>query len=109
MQSILFSGENKVEEDFYVLNEGSIPGEDQLWEMMYQKVSESIEKKQDFAFLLFSESGKNPKSFSIVLTKDQYEIILENFLQKSEELEKFELCSEINKKIKELQSWKEKN
>lgn len=98
-----------MEEDFYVLNEGSVPGEDQLWEMMYQKVSESIEKRQDFAFLLFSEKGERiSKSFSIVLTKDQYEIILENFLQRSEELEKFELCSEISKKIKELQLWKEK-
>lgn len=93
-------------------SEKEIPFEekDRVWNLLYTKISESIKKKQNFA-ILFSAvpGGKEEEGYSAVITEDQYAPLLEGFLEWSKEQERYETCNEINKLIKELESWKKKN
>jgi hypothetical protein len=49
--------------------------------------------------------GKEEEGYSAIITKDQYEVLLRNFLMWTEEQERYELCVEVNKIIKKLESW----
>lgn len=94
-------------------SEEEIPFEerDRIWNLLYQKISEAIQRKQNFA-VLFSgtlEGEKSEEGYSAIITEDQYEILLQNFLIWSEEQERYEICTEVNKIIKELKSWKKMN
>lgn len=83
---------------------------DKIWNLIYEKISEAVKKRQNFAILFSTLVGGNEEEgCSAVITKDQYEILLRNFLMWSEEQERYELCTEINKVIKQLESWIEKN
>jgi hypothetical protein len=84
--------------------------EDEIWNLIYEKISEAVKKRQIFA-VVFSilVGGKEEEGCSAIITKDQYEILLRNFLMWSVEQERYELCTEINKVIKQLESWIEKN
>jgi hypothetical protein len=84
----------------------SIDEKNKIWDLIYQKISESVEKKQNFAILLSSSSEDG---FSAIITEDQYLILLESYLQWSKEQEKFETCIKVNKTISELKSWIKKN
>jgi hypothetical protein len=92
--------------------EDNIPFEerDKIWNLIYEKISEAVKRKQNFA-ILFSTlvGGKEEEGYSAIITKDQYDLLLRNFLMWSEEQERYELCVEINKVIKELETWIEKN
>jgi hypothetical protein len=83
---------------------------DRIWSLIYEKVSEAVKRRQNFA-ILFSTlvGGKEEEGYSAIITKDQYETLLVNFLMWSEEQERYELCVEVNKIIKQLESWIEKN
>ena len=83
---------------------------DRIWNLIYEKVSEAVKRRQNFA-ILFSTlvGGKEEEGYSAIITKDQYETLLVNFLMWSEEQERYELCVEVNKIIKQLESWIEKN
>ena len=93
-------GEEDIEDD--------VPFEekDRIWNLIYEKVSEAVKRRQNFA-ILFSTlvGGKEEEGYSAIITKDQYDILLRNFLMWSEEQERYELCVEINKVIKQLESW----
>lgn len=79
---------------------------DRIWSLIYEKVSEAVKRRQDFAILFSTLVGGNEEEgYSAIITKDQYQILLQNFLMWSEEQEKYELCVEINKVIKQLESW----
>ena len=83
---------------------------DKIWNTIYEKVSGAIKKKQNFAILFSTTTGENKEEgYSAIITDDQYEVLLQNFLMWSEEQERYEICIEINKTIKELESWKKKN
>lgn len=83
---------------------------DRIWNLIYEKVSEAVKRRQDFAILFSTLVGGNEEEgYSAIITKDQYELLLRNFLMWSEEQERYELCVEINKIIKQLESWIEKN
>lgn len=88
--------------------EDDVPFEekDRIWNLIYEKVSEAVKRRQNFA-ILFSTlvGGKEEEGYSAIITKDQYDILLRNFLMWSEEQERYELCVEINKVIKQLESW----
>jgi hypothetical protein len=88
--------------------EDDIPLEekDRIWNLIYEKVSEAVKRRQNFA-ILFSTlvGGKEEEGYSAIITKDQYGILLKNFLMWSEEQERYELCTEIDKVIKQLESW----
>lgn len=92
--------------------EDEIPFEekDRVWDLLYTKISESIKRRQNFA-ILFSTvpGGKQEEGYSAIITDDQYKPLLEGFLSWSEEQERYEICKEVNKLIKEIESWKEKN
>jgi hypothetical protein len=92
--------------------EDDVPFEekDKIWNLIYEKVSDAVERRQNFA-MLFSTlvGGKEEEGYSAVITKDQYEVLLRNFLVWTEEQERYELCVEVNKIIKKLESWIEKN
>ena len=92
--------------------EDDIPFEerDKIWNLIYEKISEAVKRRQNFA-ILFSTlaGGKEEEGYSAIITKDQYDLLLKNFLAWSEEQERYELCVEINKLIKELETWIEKN
>ena len=92
--------------------EDDIPFEekDKIWNIIYEKISEAVVKRQNFAILFSTAVGGNEKEgYSAIITDDQYEILLKNFLMWSEEQERYEICIEVNKIIKELESWKKKN
>ncbi len=79
---------------------------DKIWNLIYEKVSEAVKRRQDFAILYSTSVGGNEEEgYSAIITKDQYEILLRNFLMWSEEQERYELCLEVNKIIKELEIW----
>ena len=83
---------------------------DKIWDLIYEKVSEAVKRRQDFAILYSTlVGGDEEEGYSAIITKDQYEVLLRNFLMWSEEQERYELCVEINKIIKKLESWIEKN
>lgn len=92
--------------------EDDIPFEerDRVWTLIYERISRSIKEKRNFA-ILFSTTpgGKEEEGYSAIITEDQYEILLRSFIQWSEEQERYEICIEANKKLKELESWKKKN
>ena len=79
---------------------------DKIWNLIYEKVSEAVKRRQDFDILYSTSVGGNEEEgYSAIITKDQYEILLRNFLMWSEEQERYELCLEVNKIIKELEIW----
>ena len=79
---------------------------DKIWNLIYEKVSEAVKRRQDFAILYSTSVGGNEEEgYSAIITKNQYEILLRNFLMWSEEQERYELCLEVNKIIKELEIW----
>lgn len=86
----------------------SFEEKDKVWSLIYERVSESIKKKQNFA-ILFSGTSKEKEGYSAIITDDQYQILLENFLLWSEDQERYEICLEVKKIIKELEQWKKKN
>jgi hypothetical protein len=81
-----------------------IDEKDEIWEFIYQKISDSISKKQNFAILFSLE-----EEFSAIITVDQYQILLESYLKLVEEKEQFETCVKVKKTISELKSWIKKN
>ena len=83
---------------------------DKIWNLIYKKISNAVNKKQNFA-ILFSTTGSENKEegYSAIISDDQYEILLQNFLMWSEEQERYEICIEVNKTIKKLELWKKKN
>lgn len=91
--------------------EEEIPFEekDRIWSLIYQKISESVRQKQNFAILFSGISESRGDGYSAIITQDQYEILLEGFLEWSEENERYEICTEVKKLIKEIKQWKEKN
>lgn len=91
--------------------EDEIPFEekDRIWSLIYQKISESIIKKQNFAVLFSGISESDGEGYSAIITEDQYELLLESFLDWSEENERYEICIKVKKLIKELKQWKKKN
>ena len=92
--------------------EDNIPFEerDRVWTLIYEKISQSIKRKQNFAILFSTAPGGKPEEgYSAIITEDQYEILLKSFIQWSEEQERYEICIEANKILKELESWKKKN
>jgi hypothetical protein len=45
----------------------------------------------------------------VIIRKDDYEIFLRNFLMWSEDLERYEICSDVKKLIEQLETWKNQN
>jgi hypothetical protein len=92
--------------------EDDIPFEekDRIWNLIFEKISDSIKRKQNFA-ILFSTSvgGKTEEGYSAIITDDQYHLLLESFIAWSEEQERYETCLQAKKLIKELESWKKMN
>jgi hypothetical protein len=92
--------------------EDDIPFEekDRIWNLLFEKISEAVRRRQNFAILFSTTVGGNlDEGYSAIITDNQYQILLENFLMWSEEQERYELCLETKKLIKELESWKKKN
>jgi len=84
--------------------EDDIPFEekDRIWTLIYQKILDSVQRKQNFAVLFSGISESDGEGYSAIITENQYEILLESFLDWSEENERYEICIEVKKLIKEL-------
>lgn len=81
---------------------------DKIWSLIYTKVSEAVDRKERFAILFSTMVGGNyEKGYSAIITQDQYEVLLNNFLLWSEENERYELCIEVKEKINKLKQWTE--
>lgn len=81
---------------------------DKIWSLIYIKVSEAVDRKERFAILFSTMVGGNyEKGYSAIITQDQYETLLNNFLLWSEENERYELCIEVKEKINKLKQWTE--
>lgn len=89
----------------------SFEEKDLFWNILFGKVSEAVEKKLDFTVVFnLSESGTDdPEGYSIIIHKDDYRLFLKNYLLWSEENERYEVCLETKKLLKELETWKIKN
>jgi hypothetical protein len=81
---------------------------DRFWNLIYEKVSIAVIKKHSFAiiFNMDEEGLENDEGYSIIIRKDDYEIFLKNFLLWSEELERYEICSDVKKIQSKLKKWK---
>lgn len=93
-------------EDLYD-QEDDVPFEekDRIWSLLYEKISEAVEKKQNFAILfsgLIKEKDEIGEGYSAIITDDQYEALLRNYLIWCEDLERYEKCEEINRTIKKI-------
>ena len=91
----------------YGQDDDDVPFEekDRIWNLIYEKVSAAVDKQQNFAILfsgLIKEKNDAGEGYSAIITDDQYELLLQNFLMWSESLERYEKCEEINKTIKKL-------
>ena len=78
---------------------------DRIWNLIYEKVSAAVDKQQNFAILfsgMIKEKDAAREGYSAIITDDQYELLLQNFLMWSEGLERYEKCEEINRTIKKL-------
>jgi hypothetical protein len=78
---------------------------DRIWNLIYEKVSAAVDKHQNFAILfsgLIKEKEDAGEGYSAIITEDQYELLLQNFLMWSESLERYEKCEEINRTIKKI-------
>ena len=85
---------------------------DKIWTLLYEKISAAVIQKQNFAVIfdgLISEKDDSGEGYSAIITYDQYEILLQNFLMWSEGLERYEKCIEAKKILNKLEKWKEKN
>ena len=81
---------------------------DKVWSLIYDRISEAIRKRQNFAILFSGSLREKNEGYSAIITDDQYQILLENFILWSEEQERYEICLEVKKLIKELEQWKKK-
>lgn len=81
----------------------SFEEKDKVWSLIYERVSESIKKRQNFAILFSGTLKEKEEGYSAIITDDQYQILLENFLLWSEDQERYEICLEVKKIIKELE------
>ena len=91
----------------YGQDDDDVPFEekDRIWNLIYEKVSAAVDKQQNFAILfsgLIKEKDAAREGYSAIITDDQYELLLQNFLMWSEGLERYEKCEEINRTIKKL-------
>ena len=84
---------------------------DKFWTLIYDKVSVAVKKKHDFTIIFhLDEKGlEDDEGYSIIIKKDDYEVFLRNFLMWSEDLERYEICSEVKKIIQKLEKWKAQN
>jgi hypothetical protein len=91
----------------YGQDDDDVPFEekDRIWNLIYEKVSAAVDKQQNFAILfsgLIKEKDAAREGYSAIITDDQYELLLQNFLMWSEGLERYEKCEEINRTIKKI-------
>lgn len=82
---------------------------DKVWSLIYERVSEAIKRRQNFAILFSGTLNEGEEGYSAIITEDQFHILLENFLLWSEDQERYEICLEVKKIIKDLEQWKKKN
>lgn len=80
---------------------------DRFWNLIYDKVSNAVKKKHTFAIIFHTDEGglDNEEGYSIIIRKEDYEIFLKNFLLWSEDLERYEICSEVKKLQNKLKKW----
>ena len=84
---------------------------DKFWTLIYDKVSVAVKKKHDFTIIFhLDEKGlEDDEGYSIIIKKDDYEVFLRNFLMWSEDLVRYEICSEVKKIIQKLEKWQAQN
>lgn len=82
-----------------------------FWSLIFDKVSNAIEEKQDFAIIFnLSEKGmEDLEGHSIIIQKDDYNLFIKNFLLWTEENERYEECIEAQKKLNQLILWQKEN
>ena len=84
---------------------------DRFWALIYDKVSLAVKKRQSFTivFHMDEEGIEKDDGYSVIIKKDDYEVFLRNFLMWSEDLERYEICSDVKKLIEKLEIWKNQN
>ncbi len=78
---------------------------DRIWNLLYDKISEAVDRNQNFAILfsgLIKEKDEAGEGYSAVISEDQFGVLLRSYLVWCESLERYEKCEEINKTIKKL-------
>ena len=96
-------------EENQIFLEDDLPFEekDKFWDLIYKKVSRAVRRKHSFTIIFhLDEMGlENDDGYSIIIEKKDYMTFLRNFLLWSEQLERYELCSEAQNLIQELEQW----
>lgn len=84
---------------------------DRFWALIYDKVSLAVKKRHSFTivFHMDEEGIEKDDGYSVIIKKDDYEVFLRNFLMWSEDLERYEICSDVKKLIEKLEIWKNQN
>lgn len=84
---------------------------DAFWQIIYQKIKKGVKKKYSFSIIFhLDEDGlENEEGYSIIIKKEDYGTFLRNYLLWSEELERYETCSEVKTLINEFEKWTQKN
>jgi hypothetical protein len=96
-----------MQDSFNFKDEMTFEEKDLFWNLLYGKVSDAVRRKIDFTIVFhLSEKGlEDEEGYSIIIHKDDYQMFLKNFLLWSEENERYEVCLETKKLLKELESW----
>lgn len=76
----------------------------ELWEAIYSKISMAIINDHNFAILFnIVPPDTNPdEGSSAIIEKNQFEVLLTNYLKWCESKEMFERCSEVKKLLHKL-------
>jgi hypothetical protein len=87
----------------------SFEEKDKFWQIIYTQVSKAITKKHDYTVIFqIDDKEVGGEGYSIIIEKQNFDLFLKNFLIWSEQLERYEICSEVKKQIQKLKKWNSK-
>lgn len=92
--------------NFSLSDDLSFEEKDKFWSIIYAQVSKAITKKHDYTIIFqIDDKDVGGEGYSIIIEKQNFELFLKNFLLWCEELERYEICSDVKKQIQKLKKW----
>jgi|GEM_PF-6346541 len=88
---------------FWFSDDLSFEEKDKFWQIIYAQVSKAISKKNDYTVIFqIDDQDVGGEGYSIIIERQNFDLFLKNFLLWSEQLERYEICSEVKKQIQKL-------
>ena len=94
---------------FWLSDDLSFEEKDKFWKIIYSQVSKAISKKHDYTVIFqIDDQDVGGEGYSIIIERQNFDLFLKNFLLWSEQLERYEICSDVKKQIQKLKKWNSK-